>query len=42
MYWIFSFIILAAFASFLIPSGKFERTEQDGRTVIAQGNYSPY
>ncbi|MCI4129185.1 YfcC family protein [Bacillus haynesii] len=36
---IFFIIILAALASYFIPSGEFERVEEDGRTVIVQGSY---
>ncbi|MCZ0070052.1 AbgT family transporter [Bacillus sonorensis] len=37
---IFFIIILAALASYLIPSGEFKRIEKDGRTEIVQGSYS--
>ncbi|MED1144382.1 C4-dicarboxylate ABC transporter permease [Bacillus paralicheniformis] len=37
---IFFIIILAALASYFIPSGEFERVEEDGRTVIVQGSYT--
>ncbi|TWK30891.1 hypothetical protein CHCC20372_2823 [Bacillus paralicheniformis] len=37
---IFFIIILAALASYFIPSGEFERVEEDGRTVIVQQSYT--
>ena len=36
---IFFIIILAALASYFIPSGEFKRVEEDGQTVIVQGSY---
>lgn len=35
---IFFIIILAALASYFIPSGEFKRVEEDGQTVIVQGS----
>ncbi|MED1738655.1 AbgT family transporter [Bacillus swezeyi] len=36
---IFFIMILAAIASYIIPSGTFERVEKNGQTVIIQGSY---
>ncbi|KOS66264.1 membrane protein [Lysinibacillus contaminans] len=37
---IFGIIVLSAIATYLVPSGSFERTEIDGRQVVIDGTYA--
>ena len=37
---IFSIMILAAIASYIVPAGEFERVEVDNRTVVVEGSYT--
>ncbi|PPA71051.1 YfcC family protein [Jeotgalibacillus proteolyticus] len=36
---IFSIVILAAIATYIVPAGQFDREEVDGRTVVVGGSY---
>lgn len=36
---IFTIMIIAAIASYVVPAGEFERIEEGGRTVVVQGSY---
>ncbi|MFJ7935558.1 YfcC family protein [Sporosarcina sp. NPDC096371] len=38
---IFGIIVLSAIATYLVPSGSFERKEIDGRQVVIDGTYAP-
>jgi len=37
---IFTIMVLAAIASYIVPAGEFERVEVDNRTVVVEGSYS--
>lgn len=37
---LFTIMIVAAIASYIIPAGEFERLEVDGRTVVVEGSYT--
>jgi uncharacterized ion transporter superfamily protein YfcC len=36
---IFSIIIIAAIASYVVPAGQYERVEENGRTVVVENSY---
>lgn len=37
---LFTIMILAAIASYIVPAGEFERIEVDGRTAVVEGSYA--